>query len=167
MFANCLTQSDRKKKLTRLTESDWDSGAHFHWVIQEGFSEEVAFEMTLHYMKEPIPWRSGGRAIQAEEITNAAAWRVKEHHTSVARAERPQEEVTGWVPPTWGLGARVRMNSIHTALFFLITPWETTSGFLCLETQTGNISKYHILLLKPTNTEIYSWKDEQDFNWSI
>lgn len=70
-----------------------------------------------------------------------------------------------WI--TWGLGARVRINRFHTALFHLSPHRERTCGFWGLETQTGNISKYHLLFLKPTNTEIYGWKDEQDFSWCI
>lgn len=86
------------KKINQV-DREW-LGRIFTWVIQEGFPEEVAFEMTLHYMKEPISWRSGGRAIQAEEIASAAAWGVKDHQASVTRAERPQGEVIGWVAET-------------------------------------------------------------------
>ena len=118
-MSKIISESNRWcwKKLIRLLETGWDSVGHFHWVVQEGFSEEVTFEVNLNYMKQPVMWSSGDRAVEAEEAANEATWRrvgeqegVKEQQVSVAGAERPQEAGAGWVPET---GKASRPGSSH------------------------------------------------------
>lgn len=125
-------------------------------------------------------WRQSS---QAEEAANEAAWRrvrvgggkewrsirlvwqeLRDHRKKVQDESQRQARPAGHLGP--GSSCQDKQHAHCSLLSRSLTKREQMVSH-SWKRKTGNISNHHMLLLKPTNTIIYIWKDEQVFSWSV